>query len=32
MGTMRLSYGCSGTHNFHSPDLGAFKTSALLLR
>lgn len=25
---MQLSYGCSGNHNFTSPDLGAFKTSA----
>lgn len=31
MGTMQLSYGCLGSHNSQPPDLGAFKTSALLL-
>lgn len=31
MGTMQLSYGCRGSHNSQPPDLGAFKTSALLL-
>lgn len=31
MGTMQLSYGCLGNHNSQPPDLGAFKTSTLLL-